>query len=170
MASSPSLAVAVVVLLLLALFAAAAADDASCHHDLQLVKIKSWIDGKKDVDYNGMTARFSSYLPEDADQASKTPALFSDPIDCCSSSTSKLSGSVALCVRGTCDFTTKATFAQSAGATATLMINNADELFEMECSNYTRINISIPVVEITKSTGDTLNKLLTSKSKGQSFN
>ncbi|KAG4395608.1 hypothetical protein GLYMA_20G248600v4 [Glycine max] len=35
----------------------------------------------------------------------------------------------------------------------------------MECSNYTRINISIPVVEITKSTGDTLNKLLTSKSK-----
>ncbi|KAG4908735.1 hypothetical protein JHK82_057386 [Glycine max] len=166
MASSPSLAVAVVVLLLLALFAAAAADDASCHHDLQLVKINSWIDGKKDVDYNGMTARFSSYLPEDADQASKTPALFSDPIDCCSSSTSKLSGSVALCVRGTCDFTTKATFAQSAGATATLMINNADELFEMECSNYTRINISIPVVEITKSTGDTLNKLLTSKSKG----
>ncbi|KAH1037856.1 hypothetical protein GYH30_056933 [Glycine max] len=165
MASSPSLAVAVVVLLLLALFAAAAADDASCHHDLQLVKINSWIDGKKDVDYNGMTARFSSYLPEDADQASKTPALFSDPIDCCSSSTSKLSGSVALCVRGTCDFTTKATFAQSAGATATLMINNADELFEMECSNYTRINISIPVVEITKSTGDTLNKLLTSKSK-----
>lgn len=55
------------------------------------VKINSWIDGKKDVDYNGMTARFSSYLPEDADQASKTPALFSDPIDCCSASASKVS-------------------------------------------------------------------------------
>lgn len=55
------------------------------------VKIKSWIDGKKDVDYNGMTARFSSYLPEDADQAAKTPALFSDPIDCCSASASKVS-------------------------------------------------------------------------------
>ncbi|KAG4998808.1 hypothetical protein JHK84_029852 [Glycine max] len=163
MASSPSLAVAVVVLLLFA--AAAAADDASCHHSLQLTKIKSWIDGNKDVDYNGMTAKFGSYLPEDADQAAKTPALFSDPIDCCSASASKLSGSVALCVRGTCDFTTKAAFAQSAGATAALMINDADELFEMECSNDTSVNISIPVVEITKSTGDALNKLLTSKRK-----
>ncbi|KAL2602907.1 hypothetical protein AAZV13_10G253700 [Glycine max] len=45
------------------------------------------------------------------------------------------------------------------------MINDADELFEMECSNDTSVNISIPVVEITKSTGDALNKLLTSKRK-----
>jgi len=51
MASSPSLAVAVVVLLLLALFAAAAADDASCHHDLQLVV--------KHIHYNMLNAELN---------------------------------------------------------------------------------------------------------------
>lgn len=38
----------------------------------------------------------------------------------------QLSGSVALCVRGVCDFATKASFAESGGATAVLMINDAD--------------------------------------------
>ncbi|TKY50537.1 Signal peptide peptidase 5 [Spatholobus suberectus] len=156
---------AVAVVLLFFAFAAAAADDGHCKHDFQLVKIKSWVDGKNDKVYNGMTAKFGSYLPQNADQTVKAPALFSDPIDCCSSSTAKLSGSVALCVRGTCDFTTKAAFAQSGGATATLMINDADDLFEMDCSNDTRVNISIPVVEITKSTGEALKKFLTSKGK-----
>ena len=39
----------------------------------------------------------------------------------------------------------------------------------MDCSKDNPVNISIPVVEITKSVGDTLNKLLTSKRKGLSF-
>ncbi|CAJ1977814.1 unnamed protein product [Sphenostylis stenocarpa] len=160
---SPSLPVAL--LLLFSSFAVAAADEDSCNHVAQLVKIKSWIDGKEDKEYNGMTAKFGSNLPDTADQKTKAPAVFSDPMDCCSAPTAKLSGSAALCVRGTCDFTTKATFAQSGGAVAVFIINDADELFEMDCtSNDTKINIAIPVVEITKSIGDTL-KPLTSKSK-----
>ncbi|XP_027363291.1 signal peptide peptidase-like 3 [Abrus precatorius] len=160
MASSSSLPVAVVLLFFVF---AAAADDASCNHDLQLIKVKSWVDGKKDEMYNGMTAKFGSSLPENADQSVRTTAVLPNPIDCCSSSTSKLSGSVAVCVRGNCDFTTKAEFAQSGGATAMLMINESDDLFEMECSNGTTVNISIPVVLVTKSTGEALNKYLTSK-------
>lgn len=44
------------------------------------------------------------------------------------------------------------------------------DLIEMECSNATRVDISIPVVGITKSTGEGLNKFLTSGRKGQAFN
>ncbi|KAL2323808.1 hypothetical protein Fmac_022866 [Flemingia macrophylla] len=161
--ASPTLAVAVVFLFF---SLPAAAVDALCNHDYQLVKIKSWIDGNKDTEYNGMTATFGSSLPAKLDQAVKSPALFADPVDCCSASTAKLSGSVALCVRGTCDFTTKASIAQSGGATAALMINDADELFEMNCpSNDTRVNISIPIVEVTKSTGETFKSYLTPKRK-----
>ncbi|XP_020210393.1 signal peptide peptidase-like 5 [Cajanus cajan] len=161
--ASPSLAVA---LLLLFFNFASAADDALCNHDLQLVKIKSWVDGNRDTEYNGMTAAFGSYLPQNLDQAVKSPAIFADPMDCCSASTAKFSGSVVLCVRGTCDFTTKASIAQSGGAAAALMINDADELFEMDCSsNDTRTNISIPIVEVTKTTGETLKNFLTPKRK-----
>ncbi|XP_061364171.1 signal peptide peptidase-like 2 isoform X2 [Gastrolobium bilobum] len=160
MAYSPPFAVPIVFLFFL--FAAAAADDASCNHEMQLVKVKNWVDGKEGDMFNGMTAKFGSFLPENEDQSVRTPAVFPNPIDCCSASTSKLSGSVALCVRGVCDFTSKAAFAQSAGATGMLMINEADELFEMECSSQTRVNISIPVVVITNSTGENLKKILTS--------
>lgn len=41
----------------------------------------------------------------------------------------QLSGSVALCMRGGCDFTVKAEFAQSGGATGMLVINDAEGLF-----------------------------------------
>ena len=41
----------------------------------------------------------------------------------------QLSGSVALCERGNCDFTTKAAFAQSGGATGVLMINSDEGSF-----------------------------------------
>lgn len=36
----------------------------------------------------------------------------------------QLSGSVALCARGNCDFTDKAAFAQSGGATGMLVLND----------------------------------------------
>ncbi|KAK7358060.1 hypothetical protein VNO80_17359 [Phaseolus coccineus] len=162
---SSSLPPALLLLFFSFAFAAAAADEDHCDHVAQLVKIQSWIDGKEDEEYNGMTAKFGSILPDNADPTAKVPAVISDPLDCCSASTVKLSGSAALCVRGTCDFTTKASFAQSGGAAAVFMINDADELFEMDCSKDNPVNISIPVVEITKSIGDTLNKLLTSKRK-----
>ena len=55
------------------------------------VKIQSWIDGKEDEEYNGMTAKFSSDLPDNADPTTKVPAVISDPLDCCSASTVKVS-------------------------------------------------------------------------------
>ena len=155
---------AAAVLILSSAFAPSDAYDnnASCNHDIQLVKVKNWIDGKEGDMLNGMTARFGSFLPEDADQSLKAPLVSSIPADCCSPSTSKLSGSVAVCVRGTCDYTTKATLAQSGGATAVVMIN--EQLFEMDCPTDTKekINISIPVVEITESLADNLIKVLKS--------
>lgn len=89
------------------------------------VKVENWVDGEEGHIYNGVSARFGSVLPEKPDNSVKTPAIFADPLDCCSNSTSRLSGSVALCVRGGCDFTVKADFAQSVGATAMLVINDA---------------------------------------------
>ncbi|QHO09660.1 Signal peptide peptidase-like [Arachis hypogaea] len=177
---------------------AAAADDVkrddvrapksqSCDNPFQLVKVKNWVDGEEGRVYNGVTARFGSSLPESAENSDPAPAILPYPIDCCSASTSKLSGSVALCVRGGCDFTTKAAFVQSGGATAMLVINDAEglwllhsftpiiglfsvfshllDLFEMVCSNSTEVSISIPVVMITKSAGEALNKSLTSGSR-----
>ncbi|KAK2459210.1 signal peptide peptidase [Trifolium repens] len=140
-------------------------DNASCGHDMQLVKVKNWVDGKEGDMLNAMTARFGSVLPEDVDQSIKSPLVSSIPADCCSLSTAKLSGSVAVCVRGTCDFTTKATFAQSGGAIAMLMIN--EQLLEMDCPTDTseKINISIPVVEITVAVVDTLYNSLKSGKK-----
>ncbi|RDX98716.1 Signal peptide peptidase-like 2 [Mucuna pruriens] len=157
-------------LLLLLLFViAAGADDAksdderapkseSCNNPFQLVKVDNWIDGVEGNVYNGVTARFGSLLPQKAENSVRTPAIFSNPAHCCSNSTSKLSGSVALCVRGGCDFAVKAEFAQSGGATGMLVINDSEDLFEMVCSNTSETNISIPVVMITKSAGEGLNK------------
>ncbi|CAJ2631189.1 unnamed protein product [Trifolium pratense] len=163
---SSQLAATILLLILSSVFATTYAyDNASCGHDTQLVKVKNWVDGKEGDMLNAMTARFGSVIPKDADQSIKTPLVSSIPEDCCSLSTSKLSGSVAVCVRGTCDFTTKATFAQSAGATAMLMIT--DQLLEMDCPTDTteKITISVPVVEITLTLVDTLYNSLKSGKK-----
>ncbi|KAK7272815.1 hypothetical protein RIF29_13855 [Crotalaria pallida] len=137
-----------------------------CNNPFQLVKVMNWVDGQQYHIYSGVSARFGSLLPDKADNAVRTPALLSNPLDCCSTPLlSQFSGSVALCVRGGCDFTTKAAFAQSAGASGMLVINDAEDLFEMVCSNSTVANISIPVVMITKSAGEAFNKSLTSGSK-----
>ncbi|RDX83857.1 Signal peptide peptidase-like 3, partial [Mucuna pruriens] len=165
--ASPSLAVAVVLLL----FAFAAAEetdkiDPSCDHDPQLVKVMTWVDGKEDEVYGGMSAKFGSYLPPTTDQTVKYPAVFSRPMDCCVPSINKLYGSVALCKRGTCDFTIKASVVQLAGASGALMINGDEEVFAIRCPNDTRMDLSIPIVEIPKSTGDALEKILTSNRNG----
>lgn len=55
------------------------------------VKVKSWVGGEEDTVYEGMTAVFGSPLPQKIDQASKYPALFSVPEDCCALSTAKVS-------------------------------------------------------------------------------
>lgn len=134
----------------------------TCNNPFQLVKVKNWADGEEGVIQSGMTARFGSSLPEKAENSVRTRVLFSNPTDCCSSSTSKLVDSVALCIRGGCDFQLKATIAQSGGATGVLIINNEEDLVEMVCTDSTEANITIPVVMITKSAGEALNASLTS--------
>ncbi|KAF7837091.1 signal peptide peptidase-like 3 [Senna tora] len=155
---------------------AAAADDVkrdderapksdTCKNDFQLVKVKNWVDGKEEEMYDSMSARFGAILPEEAEKSARYPAVLANPEDCCSKSTSTLSGSIALCARGTCDFTVKAAFAQSGGATGVLMLNDEPGLFEMVCPNGTKSDISIPVVMISKSAGDTLKKMMTTGKK-----
>lgn len=52
--------------------------------------MKSWVDDEEDSVYHGMTARFGSLLPEKAENSVRTPAIFANPVDCCSPSTSKV--------------------------------------------------------------------------------
>ncbi|XP_004515578.1 signal peptide peptidase-like 2 [Cicer arietinum] len=134
----------------------------SCNNSFQLVKVKNWADGEEGSVQIGITASFGSSLPEKANNSVRTPVLFSNPIDCCSPSTSQLFDSVALCVRGGCDFSIKATFAQLGGAAGVLIINDEEDLTEMVCSNSSGADVSIPVVMITKSAGEALNGSLTS--------
>ncbi|GMI78686.1 ARABIDOPSIS THALIANA SIGNAL PEPTIDE PEPTIDASE-LIKE 3, SIGNAL PEPTIDE PEPTIDASE-LIKE 3 [Hibiscus trionum] len=136
----------------------------ACNNPFKLVKVKSWIDGVEGEYLSGLTASFGASLPEEANESSKLPAVFTNPLNGCSNSSSKLSGSVALAVRGDCDFVTKAKVAQSGGAAALLVINDNEELFKMVCSeNDTSLNISIPVVMIPKSAGDAIKKSMKEK-------
>ncbi|WOH11544.1 hypothetical protein DCAR_0831033 [Daucus carota subsp. sativus] len=65
----------------------------------------------------------------------------------------ELSGSIAVCQRGVCDFSTKAEVAQSGGASGMLVINSeADGLPVMDCPHTKTLNISIPSVVVTKTT------------------
>ncbi|XP_039020721.1 signal peptide peptidase-like 3 isoform X2 [Hibiscus syriacus] len=136
----------------------------ACNNPFKLVKVKIWIDGAEGDDLSGLTASFGASLPEEANKSPKLPAVFSDPLNGCSNSSSKLSGSVALSIRGDCDFVTKAKVAQSGGAAALLVINDNEELYKMVCSeNETSLNISIPVVMISKSAGVAINKSMEEK-------
>ncbi|PPS13121.1 hypothetical protein GOBAR_AA07521 [Gossypium barbadense] len=124
----------------------------ACNNPFKLVKVKIWVDGVEGEDLSGITASFGASLPEEANKSSKLPAVFSNPLNGCSNSSSKLTGYVALSIRGDCDFVTKAKVAQSGGASALLVINDNEELYKMVCSeNDTSLNISIPVVMIPKS-------------------
>ncbi|TYJ42788.1 hypothetical protein E1A91_A03G110900v1 [Gossypium mustelinum] len=136
----------------------------ACNNPFKLVKVKIWVDGVEGEDLSGITASFGASLPEEANKSSKLPAVFSNPLNGCSNSSSKLTGSVALSIRGDCDFVTKAKVAQSGGASALLVINDNEELYKMVCSeNDTSLNISIPVVMIPKSAGDAINKSMEEK-------
>lgn len=130
-----------------------------CDNPFELVKINNWVGGAEGKTLVGLNARFGALLPSHAENAPRLPAVFSNPSNCCSSSSSKLSGSIFLCLRGDCDFTTKAEVAQSGGAAALVVINDKEDLYKMVCSdNDTAQNVSIPVVMISKSGGEALNK------------
>ncbi|KAI4302716.1 hypothetical protein MLD38_038433 [Melastoma candidum] len=135
----------------------------SCHNDFQLVKVKIWVNGKEKETLGGLTARFGGLLPSDLEEAVKLPVVLTNPENCCSNITTKLSGLIALSARGECDFTIKAETAQSGGAMALLVINDEEDLFEMVCpKNDSSLNISIPVVMVSKSAGSTLKSVLAS--------
>ncbi|XP_044499210.1 signal peptide peptidase-like 2 isoform X1 [Mangifera indica] len=163
--------------LFLITFSFAAADDASmdddsspktpgCSNKFQLVKVKNWVDNVEGESFSGLTARFGSLLPSDVEKGHKLTAVFANPANCCSNSSSKISGSVVLSSRGDCAFTTKAEVAQSGGAAALIVINDQEDLYKMVCSeNDTSLNISIPVLMIPKSRGDALNKSLVNKKR-----
>lgn len=52
--------------------------------------MKNWVDGKEKDMYDGMSARFGSILPEEAEKSVRSPAVLANPVDCCSASTSKV--------------------------------------------------------------------------------
>ncbi|KAL0720285.1 hypothetical protein Bca4012_034884 [Brassica carinata] len=164
-------AVVLVITLLLIGFSVAAADDASwtedssletpgCTNKFQMVKILNWVDGVESNDFfTGLTAQFGESLPSDADQGVRSPVAFVHPLDSCSNLSSRLDGRIALSIRGNCAFTEKAKHAEAAGASALLVINDKEDLDEMGCMEKdTSLNVSIPVLMISKSSGDALNR------------
>uniref|UniRef100_A0A7N0T9A2 PA domain-containing protein n=1 Tax=Kalanchoe fedtschenkoi TaxID=63787 RepID=A0A7N0T9A2_KALFE len=159
--------------LFMCLIFAAAANDASekddnapkspgCDNDFQLVKIRTWINGVEAKTIDGITGTFGSHVPTSAEKGLRLPVVFTNPLNCCSTS-SELSGSAGLSVRGDCSFTTKANIAQQAGAKALLVINDNEELDKMVCSDADiGLNISMPVVMIPRAGGDIFNKSMIS--------
>ncbi|CAK9313748.1 unnamed protein product [Citrullus colocynthis] len=134
----------------------------NCNNPFELVKVKSWVNDAEDETFVGLSARFGTLVPSQAEDDLKLPAVYMNPRNGCASSSSKLSGSIALSIRGECDFTIKAEIAQAGGAAALLVINDKEDLYKMVCSEKdTSLNISIPVVMLPKSSGDALNKLIT---------
>ncbi|RVW14191.1 Signal peptide peptidase-like 2 [Vitis vinifera] len=132
------------------------------------VKVKNWVDGKEHESLVGLTARFGASLPTESHDHLRLPAVFSNPMNCCSDSSSELSGSIALSTRGDCSFMAKAKVAQSGDAAALLVINDKEDIYKMVCSeNDTIVNITIPVVMIPKSGGDTLSKSIADGKKEQ---
>ncbi|MED6130896.1 Signal peptide peptidase-like 3 [Stylosanthes scabra] len=165
-----SAAAVVAIALLLFVFGDAADNvtqlDPSCAKDVQLVKMKHWVDGNVvNSGYGGMSAMFGADFPKEVTQSPKSPVVLANPSDCCVPPIAKLDGSVTLCQRGTCDFTDKAIIAQAAGAAAVLVINDSDDLFSMECSNGSKVDISVPVAMISKTAGDDFSNELTSGKK-----
>ncbi|KAL7251028.1 hypothetical protein ACSBR1_012951 [Camellia fascicularis] len=133
----------------------------ACNKLQRLVKIKMWVNGAEGEELGGSTAKFGADLPTDAKDGLRLPAVFANPLNCCSSSSSKLSGSIALSPRGDCDFMTKAEVAQSGGAAELLVIHDKEDLLEMSCREKNIVNIKIPVVMIAKSGGEAINKSMT---------
>ncbi|KAL1827079.1 hypothetical protein ACET3Z_005491 [Daucus carota] len=123
--------------------------------DVREVIVRYWINEEKVDQVVGLGAKFGADLPQEKEHATKLPAKNPNPSDCCSTLSEKLSGSIAVCPRGTCEFSVKAEVAESGGATILLLINDdPDELPVIDCPSNKSVDIKIPVVIITKSDGD----------------
>ncbi|KAL2506321.1 Signal peptide peptidase-like 3 [Abeliophyllum distichum] len=133
----------------------------SCSNLHQMVKVKRWVNGAEKEPVVGLSAAFGSIFPTHIKEGHRLPATFSKPIYSCSASSSTLSGSFALARRGDCDFITKAKVAQAGGAGGLVVINDDEGLLEMNCAgNVTDLDITIPVVMVSKSGGDEIDKAI----------
>ncbi|KAL8149084.1 hypothetical protein AgCh_006185 [Apium graveolens] len=95
-----------------------------CRTTPQQVIIKIWVNGIEGKNIEGLGALFGGILPIHEKEGIRLPAVIPQPVECCSNLSSKLSGSIAICQRGDCDFSTKAEVAQSGGASGMLVIDN----------------------------------------------
>ncbi|KAL8503392.1 hypothetical protein ACS0TY_022215 [Phlomoides rotata] len=136
-----------------------------CENDFVLVKVQTWVDGIEDDEFVGVGARFGTTIVSKEKNANQTRLALSDPPDCCSYPKKKLTGDVLMVDRGNCKFTVKANFAEAAGASAVLIINNQKELYKMVCEpDETDLDIKIPAVMLPQHAGASLEKLLTNGS------
>ncbi|KAL2543475.1 Signal peptide peptidase-like 2 [Forsythia ovata] len=136
-----------------------------CENDFVLVKVQTWVDGIEDEEFVGVGARFGTTIVSKEKNANQTRLTLSDPRDCCSSPKKKFVGDVIMVDRGNCKFTAKANFAQAAGASAVLIINNQKELYKMVCEpDETDLDIHIPAVMLPHDAGATLDKMLSNGS------
>ncbi|KAL8490296.1 hypothetical protein ACS0TY_025992 [Phlomoides rotata] len=161
-------AISYLVLFCLFLSSIAVADGApaTCRNDTPEVIVNRWVNGDEEEALYGWGATFGTILPEEAERGLKLPAVLSEPIlGCNSSSSSKLSGSIALVLRGDCDFTTKAKVAQEKSSAALVVINTDEGLQEMNCGDDTDVNINIPVIMISKTGGEELKRSITDGKK-----
>lgn len=136
-----------------------------CDNNFVLVKVPTWIDGKEEMEFVGVGARFGPTLESKEKRASQTKLAIADPPDCCSTPRNKVTGEVILVYRGNCSFTTKANVAEGAGASAILIINNQTELFKMVCeANETDVRIGIPSVMLPQDAGETFENFIRNNS------
>ncbi|KAI3768131.1 hypothetical protein L2E82_18563 [Cichorium intybus] len=123
--------------------ATAAGSLTSCDDTSVPVMIKIWVNGVEGQKLEDQSATFSAKIPETSNGLTKQSVIH-------------LNGFTALAPHGDCDYLVKAKVTQAGGA---------EDLVEMSCSEKTRLNISIPVVKISKHGGDALNKSLSEGGK-----
>ncbi|KAK4341475.1 hypothetical protein RND71_039976 [Anisodus tanguticus] len=138
--------------------------------------VKYWVNYGEREPLVGLTAAFGSVLPTNL-KTSKFPAVYTQPVNGCSPSSTKLSGSIALVRRGECDFITKATVAQEGGARGVVLINdeggcNPDShcALVIACPNNSTIsNVTIPVVSLSKEGANILDKYIVEGERAEGF-
>ncbi|KAH0635094.1 hypothetical protein KY284_037880 [Solanum tuberosum] len=133
-----------------------------------MMLVKLWVNGGEEDSIVGLSAAFGSVLPTDTKRASRLRAVYTQPLNGCSASSTKLSGFIALARRGECEFITKATVAQEGGAGGVVLINNEGGPLDIACPNNSTIsNVTIPVVSISKEGADIIDKYINSGKKGK---
>jgi len=119
--------------------------------------VQTWVNKKEKDEFVGVGARFGPKIESKEKHANRTRLLLAQPSDCCTPPTEKVSGDILLVERGLCKFTKKAKVAESAGASAIIIINDKHELYKMVCDhNETELDIGIPAVLLPKDAGSKL--------------